>query len=297
MKIKQITSTAEAVALVLGESSEFGRLYVRGGMPPVWFRGQPDAEWKLEPAVFRKNVQGNYIYDEYQMLLDMRLMRPLETEMYPTTFDWLVMCQHYRLPTRLLDWSESILVALLFAADNDMVDGALFALKPAVLNEQVSLLRQSSLCPPTFPDVVLRAEQAVCSSMAELLHGVHERYDKNGYYGQEIERCGGDDRLKEVAPLPIAVYPPRNNPRIIQQSGVFTLHGGAVPSLLTQADYGDTVGLEEIERKHRGILVKVSIPAEAKLSIRTDLARLGIHRASLFPDFESQALYLREKWS
>jgi hypothetical protein len=44
--------------------------------------------------------------------------------------------QHYRLPTRLLDWSESILLATYFAV-NDKPDkpGVLWALSPFVLNE------------------------------------------------------------------------------------------------------------------------------------------------------------------
>jgi hypothetical protein len=49
--------------------------------------------------------------------------------------------QHYRLPTRLLDWTESPIVALYFAVANgkrDGQDGALWALDPFLLNEIVT---------------------------------------------------------------------------------------------------------------------------------------------------------------
>ncbi len=63
-------------------------------------------------------------------LLEVKPQKPLPPVTH-TTFDleWLMLCQHYGIPTRLLDWSTYVLVGLYFACadvSHDDADGALF---------------------------------------------------------------------------------------------------------------------------------------------------------------------------
>jgi hypothetical protein len=113
-----------------------------------WWRGHADAEWLLVPSLYRRgsaNKEGN-------LNARFRLMAKVRHPDCPgndNALPWLFLMQHYRLPTRLLDWSESPLVALYFALEEatcEHVDAALWALMPTKLNLQ-QLGREAILMP------------------------------------------------------------------------------------------------------------------------------------------------------
>jgi hypothetical protein len=94
------------------------------------FRGQANADWTLQPSVYRFSGFKRYQTVNYESHV-LAAKPPPSPPLTHTDFqlEWLMVCQHYGVPTRLLDWSNDILVAMYFACDSDSErdsDGALY---------------------------------------------------------------------------------------------------------------------------------------------------------------------------
>jgi len=130
------------IEYVVTDMGEFTRAIVAitrafGDSRP-WWRGQADSAWSLVPSLYRRG----FAKKEVNINARFRMMAKARYTNCPTSseaFPWLFLMQHYRLPTRLLDWSESPLVGIYFATAGeagDAADAALWALSPTRLNLQ-----------------------------------------------------------------------------------------------------------------------------------------------------------------
>jgi len=102
----------------------------------LWWRGQV-RQWPLVPSVHRREREGvaeEKLVSMFRHKARTRGAPVLEDE----TINWLMVMQHHGAPTRLLDWSESALVAAYFTCDDlSQKDetACLVALFPSVLNK------------------------------------------------------------------------------------------------------------------------------------------------------------------
>ena len=101
---------------------------------PLWYRGHSQAKHKLEPSLLRKKdglLKEQDLFDEYE--------RTAARLLPDRNDDWerLIDMQHYGVPTRLLDWTDVLGIALAFAlydSHHDDEDSAIYILDPLELN-------------------------------------------------------------------------------------------------------------------------------------------------------------------
>lgn len=169
----------------------------RGSRP--WWRGQTDIEWSVLPSLYRKGFESreNNINGRFLMMAKARYSNcPSKEE----AFSWLFLMQHYGLPTRLLDWTESPLVALFFAMETQQsveTDSVIWALSPMDLNMQESNV-----------DRIFMPGSKIVRQLG------HDAFVAN--------RDNSDNRI-------LALLTDQFDPRHMIQQSVFTVHGRRTP--------------------------------------------------------------------
>lgn len=172
------------------------------GHEEYWFRGHTrHSEWPLVASVFRNHDQAT----ERQLALRFQIGARGRSPHAPVGTDfgsWLVLMQHYGLPTRLLDWSRSLVVAAYFAVAYEPLaeDAAVWLLAPQRLN-RVAPVPTAGLC-------VL-----------------------NGEFASEQVRPLAEAAFREVEcdSGPYAVLSQDIDMRVMVQSGAFTIHSTGTP--------------------------------------------------------------------
>ena len=162
----------------------------------------------------------------------------------------MINAQHYELPTRLLDWSESALIALYFAVfpkinknNETPLDSIIWLLHPIQLNSKTEL------------------------------HGLIS-IDKND--SPSIEKYYKSEEKSGLEKYPLAVKTRKINPRIDAQQGVFVL--------FCKYDRHKSLHLYSDAKT---FLKRIIIKQKNAINIYNSLVSLGITQYSIFPEPQS----------
>jgi hypothetical protein len=221
--------------------------------PMVWFRGHSNHNFKLQSGLYRMNFRKfeDYISTE-QSFYNMYLHYGHSLH---KTSDWdlLYIMQHHGVRTRLLDWSESFSVSLYFAFLNwnpEETNCTVWLLDPIQLND--------------------------------MFHKDFGLYMPKPYESYQNLLYNHGDRVQFDVHT-VALFPRKNNPRLIAQQGTFTLQGN------TRLPLEDEYDGQLWERR---IITRVDFTIEDYSDIKTYLRLNGMNHFSLFPDLDGLAKFI-----
>lgn len=215
---------------------------------PSVFSGKGFNEIKMTQTFMAKSRQQDLNSDNYK--------------------EWLFLMQHHGLPTRMLDWTESCLVALYFAintfteeeiSSDDINDPIVWMLNPLLLN-----IKEKSLGANKFPNVYGTSDKKVNANC----------------------KLAFDDKKDENATvLPIAIKTRWIDDRMSSQKSCFTIHGT------------EKIPLENLIKDDSDhILTKYIINKARIKDILNQLKLCGITHYTVFPDLDGLSREIRKEF-
>jgi hypothetical protein len=169
---------------------------------------------------------------------------------------WYFLMQHYGAPTRLLDWTDSALVALFFALNSeskvpkDREDAAVWMLDPWWLNRRV--LKDESILLPSFESAA-------------------------AYLGEPYENLNDCGHTVVKPQYPAAIDPPFLARRVAVQRSHFTIFGWARDGMMRLAEAKEAR------------LIRIRIAKSALPQMRADLITAGVTDTTIYPDLRGLA--------
>lgn len=228
-----------------------------------WYRGHSNCEWELRPTIWRvftdRDERG--MNHEFLFKSKPRMVNPPKDKDWP---GWLSLMQHYRLPTRLLDWSKSPLVALYFAVEDYLKssnrlecskDGIVWILSPSALNAI------SGLGPHISSIYTEAARKMIDPAFAD----------------PKWEADWADMKNKIIAASAI-----ETELRMMVQQSAFTIHSSTTP-------------LEQYQENEK-YLWKIYLPKERMKYISDELHLLGFSPSIIYPDLENLSNEIRTRY-
>ena len=249
----------------------------------ILFRGQASTSYQLIPSLARPSINDSFA----SLLQEERNLIELARYKKPDIFcdnlqpiELLALLQHHGIPTRLLDVTESALVALYFACcsrQND--DGEVFVFKfiekhvanYPVINAIADSYRFADTSIASlasfYRNVKVQTYFLEQKSNNDLLH---ETDDKGGEW---IARC---------CKSPLFVYAQTRSLRQQVQRGRYILFPNHIEHETPVKHF--LLSIDPIEKDDDCILMRITIPKKFKQQMLLDLELMGISKDVLFCD-------------
>lgn len=295
---------ADLIADLLEHTRTFESRFDSARTSPPWFRGHAQADWPLLPTALRQTFidaanrfsaglspPGGQTAGTGLELVANDRFRTDATPFLMGSEDLVAVymeARHAELPSRLLDWTLSPLIALFFACvSHPDKSGAVFTLSPATpyyysrVGSQFPNgrdLMKTDMAPvsddhPAFTGMVSKlftaGDAAVSPSLAPdpaLSIAFKQRYRM--------------PLLQTSLGGVLPIRPRHQTARLAAQRSCFTFHPPEFTGTIPDGDH----------------LQRFEVPAKAKEQALEDLRLLGIDEGSLWPGTDGVALAIRRSW-
>ncbi|HZF51467.1 MAG TPA: FRG domain-containing protein [Polyangiaceae bacterium] len=225
------------------------------------FRGMGNAGHSLRTSLHRlsdapENVEGH-------ILRNFRKYAMRDTVPHDSLWSWLALAQHHGLPTRLLDWTFSPLVALHFATENlgaYHIDAVVWCVD------------------------FVKANQHLPTKLRALL----EDEGSNAFTADMLDRTAGSlSDFDKAYPDAFVVFfePPSLDNRIINQFALFAMMSSP------------RARLDHWLADHEDLCRRIIIPARLKWEIRDKLDQANITERVLFPGLDGLSRWLKRYYT
>jgi FRG domain len=225
---------------------------------PFAFRGLPRADLRIVSSLARLAAQRSDVTRLEQALLrNFRKYGHQEGRRADSIWNWLALGQHRGLPTRLLDWTYSPLVALHFVtertADFD-TDGVVWCVNFVEANKR----------------------------LPRRLKRVLEQEASDTFTVEMLDAFPSLRTFDALAREPFVIFlePPAVDTRILHQLALFSLMSSP------------TAALDDWLEDHPQLFRKVPVPAKLKWEIRDKLDQANVNERVLFPGLDGLSRWL-----
>jgi hypothetical protein len=243
----------------------------------LWFRGTVDAGYPLMPTLMRYTCrQSRTDHDalEQELFFEFQARTPDLRLRNLSDWDYLFYGRHYGVPTRLLDWTDTLGVAVYFALEKVISD----ADERKAKTEEVDTGRGEPTPSPTIWMLNPYALNRKTWLEDEIILPRYLGLQRNGEewdFGELLAATG--DWAWDG---PVAIYPIQLSERVRAQRAWFTIHGN------------DRSALEDQFPK---LVTKITL---GKACVDEGLEFLewsGFNRFSIYPDYDNLATWLKQK--